>query len=189
MAKKDLSSLLGGHIDGMTILLMSIDILQKEVGEAIKAKREKYDLNKEDLDPDDLGSFMKHMSMIADIKGTEMAMEAVSLSIATFAFSVQYNVNLNKWADIIKDLGDGSRYQATEVIKSVAEKSGEPFKELQAAVIKEFNLKEEEASDTVVKGVSEWVIKFLLDIEDMGVSEDDLEDLGPSNREEHHYDA
>ena len=43
MAKKDLSNLLGGHVDGMTILLMSLDILQKEVGEAVKAKKEKYD--------------------------------------------------------------------------------------------------------------------------------------------------
>lgn len=188
MAKKDLSNLLGGHVDGMTILLMSLDILQKEVGEAVKAKKEKYDANKTDIDPDDFGAFMRHMSMIADIKGTEMAMEAISLSIATFAFSVQYNVNLNKWADIIKELGDGSKYQATEVMKSVAEKSGEPFAELKELVTKEFNLKEEEASDTVIKGVSEWVIKFLLDVEDTGADEDDF-DLGPSNKEEHRYDA
>lgn len=150
-----------GNVDGLTIILMSVTILEREIREHIENKKKEYDLNKEDMKMDDFESFMKHFSAFADIKGTEMAMEAISLSIATFCFSLQYNVDLHKLADIIKELGNET--SAEEVMESVHNKSGKPFEDLKARMIKEFNLAEDVAHDQVIKGVAEWVMQFLLE--------------------------
>ncbi len=171
-----------GQIDGITIVFMSLDIIQTEIQKLIESKREELKKVKEeslkDTDNFDMENFMKTLALVADAEGTKMAMDTISQTIAAFMYALVNDVDLIKLSKIVKDVGD--KYSADTVMEELEKESGDAFNEIATAMRTEFNLTEDNCPSSIVRGVASWVAHYLLGTKE--VDSDDIPSEGSSEK-------